>query len=138
MSGLWLNNHVHVVRHNHEAVEPVTFAVKMLQCIRDDLRNAGIAQNTLAVAFIQPFFRASDETRFIFARGLVIPRRWMKFQPRFQFISPLLQEILGNGICQSKRNKISGALLLPVRQMTPRHFERGVLIETAENRRLAC
>ena len=81
MAQLRLHQHMHVIRHHHKGIEPVTFALKATQSIRYDFCRPFVAQRAFAVAFVQPFFRTFDKARFVFARGFVIPRLRMKFEP---------------------------------------------------------
>ncbi len=107
---------VNVIGHDDRRDERKTFAIEMAQRVIDDCCVFALSQNARTVPSVEPALDRSGEALMVLLFGLRSPGLRMKPQPDFTFILPLLAQMSGNRIGQSKCDEVSPTLLLPVWQ----------------------
>src|SRR6266446_2254334 len=112
-----LQNHVHVVRHDHPYIQGVALAVEMLQRLFDNLPWLRLTQDTFAVTAIEPALAFVAEAALIFVFGFRVPRLRMKLQPGLKFFAPLSLETRWNGVGETEGHEVGRTILAPVRQL---------------------
>src|SRR5438477_10764046 len=85
------DQHVRVVGHDHEIVQPILSSVVMSKRLLDNSPNVRPRQQTLSVPFIEPSLPTIREQPIIFFLLTRSPRLGMRFEPRFPLGYPLIR-----------------------------------------------
>ena len=84
-----LKDHMHMIRHDNEAIEEIAFAIEMLERLGNDLRHVAIAQEAGAVTLVKPALTVFDKSLVIFVGSPRVPWFRMMRQPFRQLLFPL-------------------------------------------------
>lgn len=119
---------VKVIRHNTPRAEIKTRSVAFCHFADQDRRTVVSTQNTGSMACVEQLVKRIGEEPMIvqvpFEGQIVQTRRLVLLQPRGTFRFPRLDDVFGQGIRESARDEVSGALLPPVGQILPRDVNR--------------
>lgn len=87
-----------------------------LQCLTNDASQFRMAQQTCAVALVEPLLHAAAVMVPILMLRGIVPRLRVTIQPRVEFLLKGGGQFRRNGIRRAKGDEIRAAILLPVRQ----------------------
>lgn len=124
-----------VIGHDHPAGEVISLVLKVMQPVAQIVGPARLAEVTGTVSLVQPGFgAASDLASVVFPVFLRTRFRMRVFPPRAQVFD--FDELrFGQRIRQTKRDKVGGSVLPPVRQVPRVDADMFVGIQPPKSRR---